>query len=187
MLSGGNPAGSSRQERLDPCALPVAFATSDAAAGIRFIELHRERVVMRRSVAGVVMAVRMPVSSYSGIALKLKRGRRGMAATAEVILEHKDPGLTLPLYVSEQGDEAMGEWRRWSEALGLPMLVSDDDGLRTIQARLGDVEVSKPRPRRRRHSSLKRRRPVFLTRRKAGGAAEASAVHRGEHEIIARR
>jgi hypothetical protein len=186
MLSGGNPAGSSRQERLDPCALPVAFATSDVAAGVRFIELHRERVVMRRSVAGVVMAVRMPVSSYNGIALKLVRGRRGMAATVEVILEHKDPGLTLPLYVSEQGDEAMAEWRSWSEALGLPMLISDDEGLRAAQAMLGGVEVSKPRPRRRRHSALKRRRPVFLVRRKAGKAPEAMPVHRDEHEIIAR-
>ncbi|WP_137043697.1 DUF6101 family protein [Pseudolabrys sp. FHR47] len=186
MRSGGGPAGSSRQERLDPFALPVAFATSDASAGVRVVELHRERVVMRRSLAGMVMAINMPVSAYDGIALRLVRGRPGVAATAEVSLEHKDPGLTLSLYASEQGDEAIAEWRSWSEALGLPMLFSDDSGTRAAETHLGAVLVSRPRPRRRRHSSLRRRRPLFLTRRKAGRAADAMMIHRGEHEIIAR-
>lgn len=182
MRSGGVAAGSSRQERLDPFALPVAFAMSDASAGVRMVELHRERVVMRRSLAGMVMAINMPVSSYDGIALKLRRGKSGAGATVEVTLEHRDPGLTLPLYASEEGEEAMAEWRSWSEALGLPMLVSDHDDT----VRLGAVQVSKPRPRRRRHSSLKRRRPVFLARRKAGRAIDAMPVHRDEREIIAR-
>jgi len=185
MRSGGVTAGSSRQERLDPFALPVAFATSDASAGVRVVELYRERVVMRRSLAGMVMAINMPVSSYDGIALRLVRGRQGRRATVEVTLEHKDPGLTLPLYESEQGDEAMAEWRCWSEALGLPMLVSDD-GDTTRPAHIGAVRVDKPRPRRRRHSSHKRRRPTFLARRKAGRLDQTPAVHRGEHEIIAR-
>jgi hypothetical protein len=168
----------------------VAFATSDASAGVRVIELYRERVVMRRSLAGMVMAINMPLSSYDGVALRLVRGSRGAAATVEVTLEHRDPGLTLPLYESEQGAEAMAEWRSWSEVLGLPMLVSDDeDGARETRAMLGDVEVARPRPRRRRHSALKRRRPVFLVRRKAGKGAkpgEPLAVYRDEHEIIAR-
>ena len=89
MRSGGAPAGSSRQERLDPFALPVAFATSDASAGVRVIELYRERVVMRRSLAGMVMAINMPVSAYDGIALRLVRGRPGEAATAVAGREKK--------------------------------------------------------------------------------------------------
>ncbi len=185
MKSGGVTAGSSRQERLDPFALPVAFATSDVSAGVRVVELYRERVVMRRSLAGMVMAINMPVSSYDGIALRLVRAHQGRRATVEVTLEHKDPGLTLPLYASEEGDEAMAEWRCWSEALDLPMLVSDDGG-RTRPVYLGAVSVYKPRPRRRRHSSLRRRRPIFLARRKPGRVENAPTVHRGEHEIIAR-
>ena len=53
MRSGGCPAGSSRALRLDPFALPVRFAASDAAADerVRHVELHRERVVVRRSLA----------------------------------------------------------------------------------------------------------------------------------------
>lgn len=184
MQSGGASAGSSRQERLDPFALPVAFATSDASAGVRYIELHRERVVMRRSVAGVVMAVRMPLSSYDGVALRLVSGAEG--PTVEVTLEHKDPGLSLSLYEADHDEDALAEWRSWSDALGLPMLVCDQDGSRVAFAQLGAVRVSKSRPRRRRHSGLKHRRPSFLSRRKAGRVVDAMAVHRGEHEIIAR-
>ncbi|RDV04945.1 DUF6101 family protein [Undibacter mobilis] len=186
MRSGGCPAGSSRQERLDPFALPVAFATSDAAAGVRVVEVHRERVVMRRSLAGMVMAINMPVAAYDGIALRLVRGRPGAAATVEVSLEHKDPGLTLPLYASDHGDDAIAEWQSWSKVLGLPMLFADESQTCTAGAYLGAVRVSKVRPRRRRHSSLRRRRPMFLTRRKAGRAVDTMAIHRGEHEIIAR-
>ena len=183
MRSGGGPAGSSRQERLDPFALPVTFATSDGTAGVRVVEIYPERVVVRRSLSGMVMAVNMPVSAYEGVALKLVRGRHGAPGTAEITLEHKDPGLTLSLYVSEHSDEVGTEWQSWSDALGLPMIVNDtQDGWR----RIGEVRAARVRPRRRRHSGLKRRRPVFLARRKAGSAAQAMAVYRGEHEIIAR-
>ncbi|MCW5688376.1 MAG: hypothetical protein KIT76_07510, partial [Pseudolabrys sp.] len=65
----------------------------------------------------------------------------------------------------------------------LPMIVNDTkDGWR----RIGEVRAAKVRPRRRRHSAHKRRRPTFLARRKAGCLAPAMAVYRDEHEIIAR-
>ena len=50
--SGINPAGSSRALRLDPLSLPVRFDAHDIRAdgGVRHIELHRERVVLRRAV-----------------------------------------------------------------------------------------------------------------------------------------
>ncbi|MBS0245557.1 MAG: hypothetical protein JSR61_02975 [Proteobacteria bacterium] len=183
MRSGGGPAGSSRQERLDPFALPVSFATSDGTAGVRVIEIHPERVVVRRSLSGMVMALNMPVSAYEGVALKLVRGRHGAPGSAEITLEHKDPGLTVSLYASAGGDEFMTEWQGWSDALGLPMIVNDiEDGWR----RIGELRAAKVRPRRRRHSTLKRRRPVFLARRKAGSPVLAMAVYRGEDEIIAR-
>ncbi len=58
------PAGSSRAVRLDPLALPVRFAAIDAAADerMRWIELDRERVVLRRAVRGIPMAIKVPVN-----------------------------------------------------------------------------------------------------------------------------
>src|SRR5437879_12128977 len=70
--SGINPAGSSRALRLDPLSLPVRFDAHDARAdgGVRQIELHRERVVLRRAVHGMQMAVNVRVTDFLGVALR---------------------------------------------------------------------------------------------------------------------
>ena len=67
------PAGSSRAVRLDPLALPVRFAASDAGADerVRWVELDRERVVLRRAVRGIPMAIQLPVHAFLGVALRL--------------------------------------------------------------------------------------------------------------------
>src|SRR5690348_12426856 len=118
MRSGGC-AGSGRALRLDPFGLPVRFCASDVAADgrIRDIELHRERVVVRRSVCGMRMALNMPVKAFDGISLQLTAREDGEAETLAVVLEHSDPLLTLPLYLTSRLDEALAEWRAWSDVL----------------------------------------------------------------------
>lgn len=186
MRNGGCPAGSSRVLRLDPFALPIRYAASDAASDgrVREIELHRERVVVRRQLAGMPMALNMPLSAFTGVALRVIAGEYGAAVA--VVLDHKDPGLVLPLFVSREADEALAEWRTWGGVLGLPLLVEDGNGMREPFARMGGVRVARPTPRRRRRSALKRRRPSILMRRAPGKLTGESPVHRGEHEIIAR-
>ena len=187
MRSGGLPAGSSRALRLDPFSLPARFVASDAAADerVRQVELYRERVVVRRSLAGMRMALNMPVSAFAGVALRVVIGEG--EATASVTLEHKDPSLALPLFETGEAGEAFAEWRAWANVLGLPLLVAEDDGvLREPFARLGGVHIEPVRPRRRRRNALKRRRPALPLRRPAGKLTAATPVHRGEREIIAR-
>jgi len=188
MRSGGLPAGSSRVLRLDPFSLPARFAATDAAADgrVRHVELYRERVVVRRSLAGMRMALNMPVSAFAGVAVRLIPGEGEVAPTLAVVLEHKDPSLALPLFVSGDTDEAFAEWRAWANVLSLPLLVEDDGALREPFARMGGVRVEQPRPRRRRRSALKRRRPSMPLRRRPSKLTEATAVHSGEREIIAR-
>jgi hypothetical protein len=185
MRSGGTLAGSGCALRLDPFALPVRFAASDATADgyLREIELHRTRVVVRRSLAGMRMALNLPVSAFAGVGLRLVADATGHAA---VVLAHKDPGLALPLFFSWEPDDAVAEWRCWGAVLGLPLLVEDEDGWRESFGRLGAIRVGEVRPRRRRRSVLKRRRPRMPLRRARGGLTADTAVHRGEHEIIAR-
>jgi hypothetical protein len=182
MRSGGCPAGSGRALRLDPFALPVRFAASDAVADgrVREIELHRTRVVVRRRLAGMRMALNLPVSAFAGVALRLLPG------DVAVLLAHKDPGLALPLFLSAEADEATAEWRSWGAVLGLPLLVEDEDGWYEPIARLGALRVCPVRPRRRRRSPLKRRRATMPLRRARGQLTAATSVHRGEREIIAR-
>ena len=184
MRVGGCPAGSSRALRLDPHSLPVRYAASDAAADgqTRDIELHRERVVLRRSVGGMRMAFNMPLTAFNGVALRMMPGEGAVA----VVLAHDDPGLVLPLHITDEADEAFTEWHDWAETFGLPLLVEDEVGFRKALPQLGEIQAGRPRPRRRRRSGLKGRRPAILLRRMVGRISDASPVHRGEQEIIAR-
>src|SRR3569833_3768559 len=104
MRAGGCPAGSSRVLRLDPHSLPVRYAASDAAADgqTRDIELHRERVVLRRSVRGVRMALNMPLTAFTGVALKMMPGEGAVA----VVLGHGGTGQVLARAVTDEADEA---------------------------------------------------------------------------------
>jgi hypothetical protein len=185
MRNGGASAGSSRALRLDPFSLPARFSACDPIADerVRHVELYRERVVVRRSLAGMRMALNMPVKDFAGIAIRVLTDQ----ATVAVVLEHKDPSLALPLFATSETAEAFAEWRAWANVLGLPLLVAEDDGgLREAFARMGGVRVERSRPRRRRRSSLRKRRPSILLRRKPGKLGRATPVYRGEREIIAR-
>jgi hypothetical protein len=186
---GAEPAGSSRILRLDPFSLPVSFEAGDARADAhtRLVELGRDRVVVRRAIAGIRMAASSPVANYLGVAIRILPPDSTSGGGIAVVLEHSDPGLSVPVYVAPDGTDALAEWQSWSSVLGLPLLVRDDDGsLREPFARLGGVRLAPAQPRRRRHTVLRRRRPRLPLRRKSAGLASAPLVHRGEREIIAR-
>jgi Family of unknown function (DUF6101) len=189
MEAGRTTAGSSRVARLDPFSLPVRFEAADAGAdgSRRVVELHRERVVLRRSVRGMRMALNMPVTSFRGIAIRLKGEPDALPSEIAVVLEHDDPALSLPLFASPECDDIVAEWQAWGRVLGLPLLVAEGDGsLREPFARLGAVRVETPTWRRRRRTAMGRRRSARMMRRRAGKPAAAPTVYRGEREIIAR-
>lgn len=166
--SGINPAGSSRALRLDPLSLPLSFDAQDARAdgGVRRIELHRERVVLRRAVQGMQMAVKIRVSDFLGVAL------RGLDDAQMLVLVHRDPSLNIPLAVSSDAEEINSAWQMWSEIFALPQLPED--------------KRCEPAARRRRHNAIRERRPKFLVRRRAGDLLNPANLHQGEREIIAR-
>jgi hypothetical protein len=164
---GINPAGSSCALRLDPLSLPVSFAACDSRAdgGVRQIELHRERVILRRAVHGMRMAINVRVSEFIGVAV------RDTAEGRTLVLLHRDPSLAIPLLVTEDAAELATAWQTWSEIFALPQLADDKRD---------------PAPRRRRRNAIHGRRPKFLVRRRSGGLLNPAASYRGEREIIAR-
>jgi hypothetical protein len=166
--SGINPAGSSRALRLDPLSLPLSFDAHDVRAdgSVRNIELHRERVVLRRAVQGMRMAVNISVRDFLGV------GLRGLDDAQALMLVHRDPSLSIPLLVSSDADEIASASQAWSEIFALPQLPED--------------KVREPAARRRRHNAIRGRRPKFLVRRRAGHLLNAANIHEGEREIIAR-
>src|SRR6202012_4817977 len=147
--------------------LPMSFAAHDVRAdgGIRQIELHRERVVVRRAVRGMRMNLNVRVSDFLGIAL------RGIKESQMLVLQHRDPSLSVTLCVSTDAEEINEAWQMWSELFSLP--------------RLQD-ETREPAPRRPRRNAIRARRPKFLMRRRPGVLLDEANIHRGEREIIAR-
>jgi hypothetical protein len=155
--------------RLDPLSLPQSFDAHDVRAdgGVRNIEIHRERVVLRRAVKGMRMAVNVRVSDFLGVAL------RGLDDEAQMlVLVHRDPSLNIPIGISSDRDEIESAAQMWSDIFGLPQLPED--------------KTREPAQRRRRHNAIRARRPKFLVRRRAGNPLGELSHHSGEREIIAR-
>lgn len=185
---GTTTAGSSRALRLDPFALPIRFACSDKGADerTRIVELSRERVVVRRAVRGIKMAVNVPVAAYLGLAVRMQPPEADAPGTVSIVLEHHDPALSLPLFSATDGADIVAEWQSWSRVLGVPLLVVEADGrLREPVQRVGAVVIAAPRRRRRKRFVIAKRRPTLPLRRIAGVPPASPVVHH-EREIIAR-
>jgi hypothetical protein len=174
--------------RLDPHNLPVRYLARDRGAdgGIRNIELDRERVMLKREVRGISMKVGVNIREFAGIALRTLPPEGDEPAAVAVMLEHRDTGLTVPLFVATEGDDAMAQWKSWGRVLGVPLLVTEPDGaLREPFRRIGLLAVGETTPRRRRRAAIKWRRPSILMRRKPGRTSVEPTIHRDEYEIMA--
>jgi hypothetical protein len=187
--SAGLSFGAARTSRVDPFALPARFAAIDPSADgrVREIEIDRNRVVVRRAVAGVRMRLNVPIESYLGVVVRIEPDASPACGQIAVVLAHRDPALSVTLSAAEDCDDVIADWQAWAKSLGCPLLIGNGDGSwREPMARLGALVVASPAPRRRRHSAHVKRRPKALMRRKPGRPAAAPVVHRDEREIIAR-
>jgi hypothetical protein len=189
-MSAGMPAGSGRSMRLDPFALPVRYKTGDPGADERerIIEIDRERVIVRRSVHGIPMKLSMQVSEYLGVAIRVVPPRGEFDGAIAVTLEHRDKGLSVPLFVAPDGGDISVEWQTWARVLGLPALVEDADGeLRDPFGPLGRIDAGDTTPHRLGRATMRKRRGYGRLRRKPGvNDAEKTPVYQGERELIAR-
>jgi len=186
-VGGTVPAGSGRSARLDPFALPVRFKTGDAGADRheRVVEVDRDRVVVRRAVGGIPMKISTRIADYAGITLRIVPPQDDFDGAVAVVLEHRDPGLCVPLFVAADGTEVAVECNTWARVLGKPLLVPGSDGI--LSDPLGPLgRLSRHPIARRRGRSLAARRSIRRLRRKAARLDPAAAIHRGEREIIAR-
>ena len=120
--SGINPAGSSRALRLDPLSLPVSFDAHDTRAdgGVRHIELHRERVVLRRAVHGMRMAVNVRVRDFLGVALRgIDDAQMLVLVASRSVID--DPAVRE--FATATRSRRPG--RSWSDIFALPQLPED--------------------------------------------------------------
>jgi hypothetical protein len=105
--------------------------------------------------------------------------------TVTLELHHDDPDLCIPLLVAHDLCDIAADWRTWSDAFRIPMLMVEADGIaRPLENHLGDLRTATTKPRRR-HSYFAERRPRFLVRRATGSLGVIMKIE--GKEIIARR
>ena len=191
MRSGGCPAGSGRALRLDPFCLPCAFCGERcrgrrAGAACGALSRARGGAAFARAACAWRSTCRsrpLPASPSGslpgeggGASHRLRRSRTqgSLAGAAAVRLG--------------RGRRRLCRMAHLGQCAGPAFAGAEDDGaLREPFARHGRrAHRARPRPRRRRHNAIKRRRPSMPLRRKAGKLTDATPVHRGEREIIAR-
>jgi hypothetical protein len=182
------PAGSSRNTRLDPLSLPLRIAAdeSGAQAPVGAIELHSDRVIFLRPLAGITMTLTLPLRCFLGVSMRMQGPTASHGGNAALVLEHSDAQLSVTLHRGADLRDVAWQWRCWASVLDLPLLVAENDGsLRELLPRLDGIQMGRTLSRRRCRSLLKARRGVQRLRRRTGSPA-STKVHRDEREIIAR-
>lgn len=183
--AGGNPDGSSQSFRLDPFRLPVQFTTAVDGThhGQAVVTLDRDGAMIASPPGGSATTKRIPIETYLGVAVRLFAESDGKAG-AVVELMHRNPGLSLPLVLAEEPEDAAADWQAWARALNLPLLLVGSDGaVQKAAERPGAMLLLRAKPRRR-HAFFAGRRPRFLARRKPGRPGMPARIE--GREIIAR-
>jgi hypothetical protein len=186
MSTGLKPVWAGRPLRLNPFHLPQAVSYAGCDEGDVSFTITERGAVMRRwlSLSSLPISIALPARAFRGVAARAVEDDEGRI-TVTLELMHADPQLSVPLLVAHDLEDVAADWRAWSEAYGLPMLLVEEDGVaRALDEKLGDVKIAAPKERRQGRASY-RRRPRFLARRRTGGLGMRLVIE--GTEIIARR
>ncbi|MGD9543425.1 MAG: DUF6101 family protein [Methylocystis sp.] len=151
-----------------------------ADGGARRIRMTREDVLIARRMSGVAMVISVPVSAYCGVALDVQPADDGSPRYV-LSLAHSDPDLDILLGETQDGGAVASDWRHWATWLGLPRVTEEDGELRALE---GGEEINAAPARRRADANVRKRRPRFLIRRKAGEPSRTKMVYAEEREIV---
>ena len=96
--------------------------------------LSRDLAIPARTLSGEEEAR----ATFRGVTMRLLPAEGEDPAAIAIVLEHTDPGLSVPVFLSTEAEDASAIWKSWSRVLGLPLLVDEGDGtLREPYRRLG--------------------------------------------------
>lgn len=180
------PAWAEAAFRVDPTRFPqqldYAVAGDDNAVSVT---LDERGAVLRKVLpsSGLPISFALPARAFKGVAARaIDHGDGTMTVTLE--LHHEDPNLCIPLLVAHDLCDIAADWRSWSLAFRVPMLMVEADGIaHPLEDHIGSVRRDTTAPRRR-HAYFADRRPRFLVRRKTGSLGVAMKIE--GKEIIAR-
>jgi hypothetical protein len=173
--------------RIDPSRFPqhVTYSLHETSGDVT-ITIDKRGAVLRKILpeSGLPLSFALPARAFKGVAARaIDHGDGEVTVTLE--LHHDDPDLCIPLLVAHDLCDIAADWRSWSEAFRIPMLMVEADGVaRPLENHLGEVRTNAVKQRRR-HSYFADRRPRFLVRRTTGKLGVAMKIE--GKEIIARR
>lgn len=149
------------------CDEVLAYSASDPRAdgGTRTVWLTPGGVRIERAVSGIKMRLAIPFEAYRAI---LSTRQDGDRCFCRITLSHRDPDLSVNL---DQGaNTILDSWQSWALFLSRPALAKV----------LRDV-LAQPR---RRSTTLGKRRPHILLRRRPGRLRTPLKVFRGARELF---
>lgn len=145
---------------------PLLTYQSDARAefGARWVGLARDRVLIERIYAGVLMRISIPLRHFTGVLLALAEGD-----ALRLSLLHRDPDLCLLLNETGDDSDILAQFSDVARRLSLPRYIEPETGQRLcLDLCLGAVLRGRSPVMRRRGAIAIRRRPRFLVRRRMG-------------------
>ncbi|TWF57258.1 DUF6101 family protein [Neorhizobium alkalisoli] len=173
--------------RIDPSRFPqqVTYSLHETSGDVT-ITIDERGAVLRKVLpeSGLPLSFALPARAFKGVAARaIDHGDGEVTVTLE--LHHEDPELCIPLLVAHDLCDIAADWRSWSDAYRIPMLMVEADGVaRPLENHIGEVKAHVVKQRRR-HSYFADRRPRFLVRRTTGTLGVAMKIE--GKEIIARR
>lgn len=173
--------------RIDPSRIAqhVTYTLHETSGDVT-ITIDERGAVLRKILpeSGLPLSFALPARAFKGVAARaIDHGNGEVTVTLE--LHHDDPDLCIPLLVAHDLCDIAADWRSWSDAYRIPMLMVEADGVaRPLENHIGEVRAQGAKLRRR-HSYFADRRPRFLVRRTTGNLGVAMKIE--GKEIIARR
>jgi hypothetical protein len=136
------PHWASHDMRLDPARLPQAVSYAvPSNDDVTFTISNRGAVMHRRQAeTGTPLALALPARVFSGVAARAIEDENG-DVTVTLELLHANEHYSVPLLVAHDLEKVSGDWHRWAELFGLPMLLVEEDGVaRTLESSLERYE-----------------------------------------------
>lgn len=169
-----------------PAATGVTLACFEQAdgrqpSGASHIEIQRRQVHFERMNAGGSVKLTVPTSAYRGVVMSMVVTGIGQYLYRALLL-HQDADLCVPLFDHPERATIEAHWRRWAQALGLPLLIEREPGSYEL---VRQKPKAAPLPQRS-HVLTLDRRGNFTRRRKAGQGHLTQTRHAPAREIIAR-
>jgi len=158
------------REKTGVCLSSLAERDSRADGQSREVFCTTSQISIRRKMQGIAMQIDTPARQYIGVVLSIFEGRDGLPFF-RISLPHPDPDLAIVLFEARDDRDIVAVWNAWSAYFSLPKFLERRPGDLECGVRyIGATQLGVMPLWRRRGSTLAKRKPKLLNRRRAAHA-----------------